>query len=245
MGDVVAAPTADAVFGFHHVNAFERDGGTKIVFDLETVPDAPGIGDLYLDSVREGNLDAIAGRLERFTIDLGRPTDPGRYDVEAASVSREMLYDDRTALPTASPARWCQPHCYVYAMSMAHPATDLAHGVLKIDTESGTVTEQSVGGDYFGEPIFVPDDGPAEDGGVVLSISLDEDAGRSRLLVLDGETLSELAGGHTSARGAVRFPWPVLPRVAGQAQALARAFRRGAASLAPWWLLLLQNDRVE
>jgi beta,beta-carotene 9',10'-dioxygenase len=188
-GGVVATPTTDPVFGFHHVNAFERDGGRRIVFDLETVPDASGIGDLYLDELRAGDLSAIAGRLERFTVDLRGD----RYGVDGATVARETLYADGTALPTASPARWCRPHRYVYAMSMAQPVTDWAHGVLKVDTETGDAIEHTDGGTYFGEPIFVPDPDGTTDDGVVLTVALDPDADRSRLLVLDGETLAERA----------------------------------------------------
>ncbi|MGZ0747419.1 carotenoid oxygenase family protein [Haloparvum sp. AD34] len=198
-GELVAEPVTDPVFGFHHVNAFERDGGTELVFDLETVPDATTIGELTLESLREGNLDAIAGRLERFTVDLGGVTGTDRYDAGPATVEREMLYADGTALPTVSPARWCRPHRYVYAMSLDQPATEWATGVLKYDAETGDVAEFDRGGDYFGEPIFVPAPGDAgnepapEDAGVVCTLALDVDADRSRLLVLDGERFEERA----------------------------------------------------
>ncbi len=192
-GEVVAEPVTEPLFGFHHVNAFERDGGTELVFDLETIPDATAIGELTLETLREGELDAIAGRLERFTVDLGGATGGDRYRTGEATVRREMLYDDGTALPTASPARWCRPHRYVYAMSMDQPATEWATGVLKQDTRTGDVVEFDDGGDYFGEPVFVPaPDGP-EDAGVVLAVALDVDAERSRLLVLDGERFEERA----------------------------------------------------
>jgi carotenoid cleavage dioxygenase-like enzyme len=197
-GEVIADPTTDAVFGFHHVNAFERDGGTEVVFDLETIPDATAITELSLDSLRDGDLNAIAGRLERFTIDLGGVTRAARYEASDVAVSREMLYDDGTALPTVSPAQWCQPHRYVYAMSMEQPTTEWATGVLKYDTETGGVVEFERGGDYFGEPLFVPGPGNAEDAGVVLTVALDVDAERSRLLVLDGERFEE--------RGRVTLP---------------------------------------
>jgi len=192
-GAVIAEPTTDAVFGFHHVNAFERNDGTEVVFDLETIPDATAISELSLDSLREGNLDAVAGRLERFTVDLGSVTGTARYETDDATVTREMLYDDGTALPTVSPARWCRAHRYVYAMSMDQPATEWATGILKYDTETGDVIEFEDGGDYFGEAIFVPRaDGP-EDAGVVLTVALDVEAGHSRLIVLDGEHFEERA----------------------------------------------------
>jgi carotenoid cleavage dioxygenase-like enzyme len=197
-GEVGANTVTDAVFGFHHVNSFERDGGTEVVLDVETIPDATAITELSLDSLRDGDLNAIAGRLERFRIDLGGMTGKARYDTGNATVSREMLYDDGTALPTVSPARWCQKHRYIYAMSMEQPTTEWATGVLKYDTETGGVVEFDRGGDYFGEPIFVPGPGAAEDGGVVLTVALDTNADRSRLVILDGDDLEE--------RGRVTLP---------------------------------------
>jgi len=194
-GAVVADPTADPLFGFHHVNAFERNGGSEVVFDLETVPDAAAIDSLYLENVRAGEMGAIAGRIERFTVDLGADAGTDRYGGgSGADVAREVLSDEGSALPTSSPARWCREHRYVYAMGMDTPVTEWARRVLKLDVETGTVRTFDSGGDYFGEPIFVPaPDGESEDDGVVLSVALDVDADRSRLLVLDGETLSERA----------------------------------------------------
>jgi beta-carotene 15,15'-monooxygenase len=190
-GETVATPTAEPIFGFHHVNAFERSGGDEIVFDLETVPDATTIDSLYLSELRGGDLDTLAGRLDRFTVSL---THDGRDGPNGADIERETLYDDGTALPTVSPTRWCQRHCYVYAMSMDQPASGWAHGVLKIDADTGDAIEHRAGGDYFGEPIFVPDpDGTDEDDGVVLTVALDDDADVSRLIVLDGGTLEERA----------------------------------------------------
>ncbi|WP_136716547.1 carotenoid oxygenase family protein [Halorientalis salina] len=193
-GEVLADPVTDSVFGFHHVNAFERDGGREIVFDLETVPDATTIDSLSIDSLREGELETLAGRLDRFTVDLGGATGSNRYGADDVSVDRSRLYADGTALPTASPARWSREHRYIYAMSMDQPPTEWAHGILKLDTRTGDVTEFSRGGDYFGEPIFVPaPDGDREDAGVVLTVALDAGENRSRLLVVDGDTFEENA----------------------------------------------------
>ncbi|TKX55616.1 carotenoid oxygenase family protein [Halorubrum sp. SP3] len=190
-GDVVADPTTDPFFGFHHVNAFERDGGTEVVFDLETIPDATAIDSLYLENVRAGEMGTMAGRIERFTVDLGSAIGANRYGGGDAAVSRERLFDGGSALPTASPARWCRSHRYVYAMGMDTPVTEWARRVVKVDAETDAVRTFDDGGDYFGEPLFVPaPDGEAEDDGVVVTVALDVDADRSRLLVLDGETLS-------------------------------------------------------
>ena len=191
-GAVVAEPVTDAVFGFHHVNAFERANGTELVFDLETVPDATTIDSLYLENLRAGEMGAIAGRIERFSVDLGTG-EASRYGPSEASVTRELLYDG-SALPTVSPAHWCRHHRYIYAMGMDTPVTEWARRVEKLDTDTGTVQTFDSGGDYFGEPVFVPAPDPdAEDDGVVLTVALDTAADRSRLLVLAGDTLEERA----------------------------------------------------
>ncbi|TKR25149.1 carotenoid oxygenase family protein [Natronomonas salsuginis] len=193
-GAVVAEPVTDALFGFHHVNAFERNEGSELVFDLETVPDATTIDSLYLEHLRAGELSAIAGRIERFTVDLGSAGRRRRYGIGEPTVSRELLSEDGTALPTVSPSRWCRPHRYVYAMGMDTPVTEWAQRILKLDTRTGALKAFDEGGEYFGEPIFVPaPDAEAEDDGVVLTVALDTTANRSRLLVLDGETFSERA----------------------------------------------------
>jgi beta-carotene 15,15'-monooxygenase len=198
-GEVVAEPVTDALFGFHHVNAYERAGGTEIVFDLETVPDATTIDSLYLDQLRAGEMGAIVGRIERFTVALDAAGESTRYGTGDAAVSRDMLYADGSALPRVSPDRWCRPHRYVYAMGLDTPVTEWARRVLKLDTDTGAVETFADGGDYFGEPVFVPDPtGEAEDDGVVLTVALDVEADRSRLLVLDGATLTE--------RGRVTLP---------------------------------------
>jgi len=186
-GQTVASPVTDAMFGFHHINAFERAGGEELVLDIETVPDATSIDSLYLDRLRTGELDSLSGSIERLTVQLGG-------EAGDISVDRTRLYDGGAALPTVSPARWCRQHRYVYAMSMDDPVTEWARGVLKVDIETDSFTEHRDGGDYFGEPIFVPaPDAAAEDDGVILTVALDSTTERSHLLVLDAGTLTERA----------------------------------------------------
>ncbi|PSQ57667.1 beta-carotene 15,15'-monooxygenase, partial [Halobacteriales archaeon SW_7_71_33] len=113
-GRAVADARTEATFGFHHANAYERDG--RLVVDLERL--------------RAGEMDVFSGRLDRFTVDL-----------DAERVDRERLYADGTALPTVSPARRCRPHRYVFAQSAEQPVTTWPRGVLKIDTETREVVE--------------------------------------------------------------------------------------------------------
>jgi beta-carotene 15,15'-monooxygenase len=181
-GGVVGQATTDPVFGFHHVNAFETEEG-DVVFDLETLPDPSAIDSLDLAALRGGELNALAGRLDRYRI-----TDPAGDP----AVERVRRLSDGTGLPTVSPAARLDEHRYVYAQGTEQPATEWPRAVRKVDTEGGE-TEWSAG--YAcSEPIFVPrPDGDGEDDGVVLTVALDFEAERSLLVVLDGETMTELA----------------------------------------------------
>jgi len=181
-GGVVGQTTTDAVFGFHHVNAFETEDG--IVFDLETLPDATAVKKLDLSALRAGELDALAGRLDRYLV-----SDPeGNTEVE-----RNRRLSEGTGLPTVSPAVWLNEHRYVYAQGTGQHMTEWPRSVRKVDTETGDETEFSDGNPCT-EPIFVPrPDGTLEDDGVVLTVVLDDVSKRSVLVVLDGETLEEVA----------------------------------------------------
>jgi len=180
-GEVAVDTKTDATFGFHHVNAFEIDG--RIVFDLETIPDPSAMDSLYLESLREGDLAALGGRIDRFELD------PGTGAVECT-----RLHDGATALPTVSPDRWCRRHRYVYAQGTEQPVTDWPETVRKIDVETGEEWTYEVADGHVSEPIFVPrPEGDAEDAGVVLTVVLDDAAEHSWLVVLDGTDLTELA----------------------------------------------------
>ncbi|MFB6126713.1 MAG: carotenoid oxygenase family protein [Halolamina sp.] len=181
-GGVVGRATTEAVFGFHHVNAFEDDG--DVVFDLETLPNADAVESLDLDALRAGELDALAGRLDRY-----RVSNPDGI----TRVERTERLSDGTGLPTVSPAVRLDDHRYVYAQGADQPVTEWPSAVRKVDVETGTEVEFS-DGNPCSEPIFVPrPDGEAEDDGVVLTVVLDRGAERSALVVLDGESLTEVA----------------------------------------------------
>jgi beta-carotene 15,15'-monooxygenase len=181
-GGVVGRATTDAVFGFHHVNAYESDG--DVVFDLETLPDPTAVESLGLEQLQAGTLDAIAGRLDRYRI-----TNPAGD----ARVERTARHSTGTGLPTVSPAVWLDEHRYVYSQGTDQPVTEWPRSVRKVDVDAGTKVEYSEG-NPCSEPIFVPrPGGDAEDDGVVLTVELDVDAERSALVVLDGETFTERA----------------------------------------------------
>src|SRR3954451_11910209 len=69
-GALRAELRAPAVFSFHHVNAFERDG--EVVVDLCEYEDASIIRSLYLDRLRGGGDARLPqARLRRWRLPLG------------------------------------------------------------------------------------------------------------------------------------------------------------------------------
>jgi beta,beta-carotene 9',10'-dioxygenase len=170
----------DAFFCFHHVNAFER-GSSELVLDLVAYED-PGIIDaLYLDAAgTKGPLPP--NELRRYVIDL-----------DSGSVRSEQLAAGVVEMPRIDYGRRnTRDYAYAY-FAGATPGEWLDH-LVKVDLREGTRREWRAPGCYPGEPIFVRRPGDdAEDGGVVLSVVLDEAAGRSFLLVLDAGSFEELA----------------------------------------------------
>jgi beta,beta-carotene 9',10'-dioxygenase len=66
--------------------------------------------------------------------------------------------------------------------------------LVKVDVRDGSRSEWRADGCYPGEPVFVREPGrEGEDDGVVLSVVLDANAGRSFLLVLDANSFEEIA----------------------------------------------------
>jgi beta,beta-carotene 9',10'-dioxygenase len=168
----------DAFFTFHHVNAFEREGG--LVVDLCAYEDPSVIDALYLDRLRDGR-PVPGAHLRRFVIDL-----------DGGAVSSEQLADTDLELPRIDYRRRNgRPYRYVYGAALN--GSWLAK-IVKVDIERGETSAWSADGCWPGEPVFVPEpDSEDEDAGVLLSIVLDGARERSFLLVLDAATLEEIA----------------------------------------------------
>jgi beta,beta-carotene 9',10'-dioxygenase len=169
----------DAFFCFHHVNAYERDGGRELVVDLVAYDDPAIIDALYLGP-EEPRGPIPATELRRYVIDL-----------ESGTVGSETLASD-LELPRIDYARRnTKPYRYLYASRSGDSWFDQ---LVKIDVSDRSETVWSVPGCHPGEPIFVREPGTDdEDAGVVLSVVLDAAAGKSSLVVLDARSFQELA----------------------------------------------------
>jgi carotenoid cleavage dioxygenase-like enzyme len=137
------------------------------------------IDSLYLDdSGPKGKLPPV--ELRRYTIDL-----------DGGSVRFEPLADGSLELPRIDYGRRnTRDYSYAYFAG----SDDWIDSLVKVDVRDGTRSEWRAEGCYPGEPVFVREPGTeAEDRGVILSVVLDANAGRSFLLVLDAGSFEEVA----------------------------------------------------
>ena len=181
-GELRGAYETDPFFCFHHVNAFEADGG--LVLDLAAYDDAEIIKALYLDRARDPST-------------VFPTVEPRRYelDLERGAVRSRRLADVMFELPRIDYARRNgRPYRYAYASSVREPgAPGFLDQLVKLDVESGAVDRWYERGSYPGEPVFVATPGAHdEDDGVLLSVVLDAGTGTSCLLVLDARDLREI-----------------------------------------------------
>lgn len=167
-GAVLRRAEAEACFCFHHVNAFEEDGA--IVLDLLAYPDARVIDAFYLSELRAGK--AIPqSLLTRFTIPLGE-----------GAVTQTVLSGAPLELPRIAYSRLAgRRHRYVWGASPT--GSGFFGSLVKQDLETRKLANWTEKDTFPGEPVFVPaPNAEAEDDGVLLSVVLDGEGGRSFLL---------------------------------------------------------------
>jgi carotenoid cleavage dioxygenase-like enzyme len=177
-GAIVRRAETEPCFGFHLVNAFEEEGA--VVLDLVAYPDSAVVGNLSLDRLRTAGVKAM-GRLTRFRISLN-----------SAAVTREILSEAPFEMPRFDQRRAGGSYRYVWGVGQA--GEGFMDRITKCDLQTGKAVHWSADEAYPGEPVFAPaPDGIGEDDGVILSVVLDANAGRSFLAVLDAATLQERA----------------------------------------------------
>jgi beta,beta-carotene 9',10'-dioxygenase len=180
-GKIVTTTHADPCFAFHHVNAYEDKNGLAI--DLIAYEDSSIIDQLYLARLRAGTPVTATGTLTRFHVPLN-----------GAAVTREILAPAAIELPRINyESHAGKLYRYVWGTGVETEG-DFLDSIVKIDLDARTLSRWFENGLYPGEPVFVPAPGAkAEDEGVLLSIVLDVEHGRSSLLVLDAAHLTELS----------------------------------------------------
>ena len=172
---------AEPFFGFHHGNAWEKDG--KIY--LETV--------LYdaFPKTKGGELD-----FNKFTIDSFTKGELWKLELslDEQTVTREKVSEVSCEFPSVHPKWVGKEHRYLY-MNITFTATGKGplQAIMKLDKQSGET--QIWGQDlniFPGEPLFIPrPDGVAEDEGWLLSLVYDPAIHRSYLIILDAKNINQ------------------------------------------------------
>lgn len=184
-GEVAHAHTDEAWFGFHHVNAVDRDDDV-IDLDIIVYPNAEVVQHFYLKSLLDGpnRNEYPRSELRRFTIKKA-----------TGEVTTRTLVDHAADLPRINYRYNTKPYRYVYANGKAeHGESAFLDTIVKFDVESGEVKEWRQDNHFPGEPVFVArPDADAEDDGVLLTVVLDANADTSYLLLLDSRDLTEIA----------------------------------------------------
>lgn len=171
-------------FVFHTLNAYE-----------EGPPEAPH--SVTIDVIRHDRMFATdlhgpnegPSTLTRFTIDL-----------LAGKVREEQFDQQSQEFPRIDQRLTGSRHRYGYAVGFERALG--GDGVIKHDLVAGTSKVRRLGtGQEAGEFCFVPlSDTSAEDGGVLMGYVLDRASDRSDLVLLDAQTLDDVARVHLPGR---------------------------------------------
>lgn len=189
-GDVVCESQTPPFVVFHHANAYRA--GDELVVDLVGFDSPSVFSGMYLDELRERTEAGGGGELRRYRVPLSGAT------------PREAVVAEGVAMPTVDDRRAGQRYRHVYVQRSSDGGA--AETVARVDVETETVTAWHADA-YVSEPVFVPRESgrtpdetpPAEPEGVVLTEVLDPDRtgqngdpGRTAVVVLDAETMTEL-----------------------------------------------------
>ncbi len=154
-----------------------------MIVDLCTFDDASIVTELYLGRLRDGGHITSLPHLERFELDTA-----------TGAVARERITDVSIDLPRINYARNNErPYRYTWGAGF-DGGTGWFDEIVMIDVQERRATRWSEPGCYPGEPVFVAaPDARSEDQGVLLSVVFNAERGTSFLLVLDAQTLGEVA----------------------------------------------------
>lgn len=181
-------------FNAHTVNTFEN--ATGITMDVGAFK-APPFG-------MHANLD-----ISLFLNKTSRDTNPVRGSVRrlhmhlTGPMKGAVTFEDFVQRPGSmldffriNPAYNGLPYCFYWAVEWWHDGQSYASmAILKHDVCTGTKTYWRQENVYVAEPVFVPRPaGEEEDDGIIMVVVLDGQKGKSKLVMLNAKTMTELNG---------------------------------------------------
>ncbi|KAF2816651.1 uncharacterized protein BDZ99DRAFT_566455 [Mytilinidion resinicola] len=204
---LVATYESDPFFSFHTINAWERPSPsdpakTEIVCDLTKHDNLDILHAFYYKSLMSvPTPDVVRPSVARFVLpDV--PSTPSN-EPRVAKLVLDSPKDLGAELPIINPSYFGKEARYVYGIANRGRST-LTDGLVKFDFQTQKAVYWEKWSHTPGEPIFVADpEGTREDDGVLLSVVLDGDVGKSYLLCLDARTMKEV--GRAEVEGVVGF----------------------------------------
>ena len=172
----------ESFFGFHHGNAWEKDG--KIYLESLCSNSFPQKKQAELDFNQVDFDDFPKGELWQFELNLSEQT-----------VNREKIEARGCEFPSVHPNWVGKEHRYLYMSACENPTENgPLQAVIKLDKKSGKKQLWSAAPKGFpGEPVFVPNpNGTKEDDGWIISLVYDAGIHRSYMIILDGQDLNRV-----------------------------------------------------
>lgn len=222
---------SDPFFAFHCINAFD-DADGSVVLDIACYPNIEARDTTFLswlishtlqilDYLKLSNLRNLGTKLmethfcpsaaRRYRL-TGLPESLPAMQNPSGYAEAILEFDlgsmDNVELPVTSPHVANKPYQYAYGVhyhrnSEDEPIKSLANSIIKLDVKNRTSKKWVCENQAPGEPIFVPKpEGSQEDSGILLTVVLDGEKGTSALVVLDAETMQEVA------RAEMKIPVP-------------------------------------
>lgn len=180
-GNLVGTYISETCFGYHHINAFEKEG--EIIVDLIIYKDSQIVDAGYLERFKSGIYTMPIPELRRYHLYLN-----------TTHITYDLLSTDFVEFPRINYNKYNgKEYSFIYGMSSNNSSGFLNH-LKKIDILKKNSKMWYEEGCYAGEPVFVEaPHATEEDDGVVLSVVLDTNNKNAFLLVLDAQSFNELA----------------------------------------------------
>lgn len=208
IGHVVSIPT-NGFYSFHGGNAWDSvdmDGNPVIELDVCAFPDGDILYQLHTFGTfwRSMDMTATSSNILKDT-PKGMTLPPKRQDTFGDLRRYRLTWSGasyRTLAPNIEFARFSQhyalkPYRYIWACQFKKPMKDQyeRYAVVKVDLDTGVITQHDSIHMTFSEPIFVPKPGSdQEDEGVVVCLGTTDDG--SYLVILDAKTMEKIAQCH-------------------------------------------------
>ncbi|KAF8251546.1 putative dioxygenase [Wilcoxina mikolae CBS 423.85] len=195
---VVRRYESEPFFAFHTSNAWEENGG--VVAEISTFENIDIIKKFYMHNLLGEGMEAkqwLGRGRPRFSRFWLRDVEMGKEE-EVGWVEKvwEQEHDVSLELPTVNPRYYTRSNRFTYGL-LNRGKSSLLDAIIKFDSVKAEHKIWEQHAHTPGEAIFVPDpeaeEGDKEDAGVLLSVVLNGITGVSYLLVLDAESMKEVA----------------------------------------------------